>query len=168
MANVQHNALTGSELHEPKGVDSASVDTVYVTDGAGSGAHQKIETDQIDTASIFGINTYYTTVVLSDVSSASSVLAPIQDASLLESISTILGGALSGSDASISFTRNGSDSLGSAITVTAGGSAEGDQDSFTPSQNADISANGYIKITSDGGSTNAVPLYVSLKFTRTA
>ncbi len=38
MPNVAHSALTGSNLHEPKGVASASANTVYVADGAGSGA----------------------------------------------------------------------------------------------------------------------------------
>lgn len=33
----EHNILTGSELHEPKGVDSATADYVYVSDGSGSG-----------------------------------------------------------------------------------------------------------------------------------
>lgn len=37
MANVEHSALTGASLHEPKGVAAAAVDTVYVADGAGSG-----------------------------------------------------------------------------------------------------------------------------------
>lgn len=38
MANVAHAALTGASLHEPKGVASADVGTVYVADGAGSGS----------------------------------------------------------------------------------------------------------------------------------
>lgn len=42
MANVQHSALTGAELHEPKGVATATADQVYVADGAASGAWQKI------------------------------------------------------------------------------------------------------------------------------
>jgi hypothetical protein len=37
MANVQHSALTGAELHEPKGADSASIRDVYSSDGSGSG-----------------------------------------------------------------------------------------------------------------------------------
>lgn len=41
MPDVQHSALTGAEQHEPKGADSASVDTVYVSDGAGSGTWRK-------------------------------------------------------------------------------------------------------------------------------
>ena len=34
---AEHNTLTGSSLHEPKGVESAAVQTIYVADGAGSG-----------------------------------------------------------------------------------------------------------------------------------
>lgn len=44
MANVQHSSLTGAELHEPKGADSASTGEVYVSDGAGSGAWGLAET----------------------------------------------------------------------------------------------------------------------------
>lgn len=34
--------MTGVDLHESKGVASATVDTVFVADGAGSGIHKKI------------------------------------------------------------------------------------------------------------------------------
>jgi hypothetical protein len=38
MANVAHSTLTGSDLHEPKGIATADADDVYIADGAGSGA----------------------------------------------------------------------------------------------------------------------------------
>jgi hypothetical protein len=38
MADVTHSTLTGSDLHEPKGVASASSGQIYVADGLGSGA----------------------------------------------------------------------------------------------------------------------------------
>lgn len=38
MANVEHSALTGSDLHEPKGVAAAAANKVYVSDGAASGS----------------------------------------------------------------------------------------------------------------------------------
>lgn len=41
---AEHNTLTGSQLHEPKGVDTAALDTVYVANGTGSGAWQNIST----------------------------------------------------------------------------------------------------------------------------
>lgn len=36
--SVQHSLLTGSSLHEPKGVAAASASRVYVSNGAGSGS----------------------------------------------------------------------------------------------------------------------------------
>lgn len=41
MANVTHSTRTDPDLHEPKGVDTASVGTVYQADGAGSGSWQR-------------------------------------------------------------------------------------------------------------------------------
>lgn len=38
MPTVQHNVLTTTNLHEPKGVAAASANEVYVADGAASGA----------------------------------------------------------------------------------------------------------------------------------
>lgn len=35
---IQHNQLTGADLHEPKGASTAAINTVYVSDGAGSGS----------------------------------------------------------------------------------------------------------------------------------
>ena len=37
MANVEHSALTGANLHEPKGAAAAASGKVYIADGAGSG-----------------------------------------------------------------------------------------------------------------------------------
>lgn len=38
MANIQHNTLTDPNLHEPKGVSTASVDAMYVATGTGTGS----------------------------------------------------------------------------------------------------------------------------------
>jgi hypothetical protein len=42
MANVEHSALTGSALHEPKGVAGANSGEAYVANGSGSGVWQPI------------------------------------------------------------------------------------------------------------------------------
>jgi hypothetical protein len=42
MANVEHSSLTGSALHEPKGVASANSGEAYVANGSGSGTWQPI------------------------------------------------------------------------------------------------------------------------------
>lgn len=44
MSNVSHASLTGSNLHEPKGADTAVNGTVYVANGAGSGTWQSVGT----------------------------------------------------------------------------------------------------------------------------
>jgi hypothetical protein len=44
MANISHSVLTGSQLHEPKGADTAVNGTVYVANGAGSGTWQSVGT----------------------------------------------------------------------------------------------------------------------------
>jgi hypothetical protein len=43
MADVQHAAQTGADLHESKGVDSAAADLVAVTNGSGSTTFQDIK-----------------------------------------------------------------------------------------------------------------------------
>lgn len=50
MANVEHSTLTGSDLHEPKGVAAASANRVYVANGAGSGTWTTIGTAVLDAA----------------------------------------------------------------------------------------------------------------------
>lgn len=44
MANVSHASLTGSQLHEPKGADTAALGTVYVSNGAGGGSWSSVGT----------------------------------------------------------------------------------------------------------------------------
>lgn len=44
MADIEHSTLAGSELHEPKGIASATSEEVYVADGAASGAWKTIYT----------------------------------------------------------------------------------------------------------------------------
>lgn len=39
---VEHVSITDPNIHEPKGVTSATADTVYVADGSGSGAWEQL------------------------------------------------------------------------------------------------------------------------------
>lgn len=49
MATISHKNLTGSQIHEPKGADSATANKLYVSDGAGSGSWQKLTHNQLQT-----------------------------------------------------------------------------------------------------------------------
>lgn len=60
MATDAHKNLTGSDLHESKGVAAAAANLVYVTDGAGSGTHQKLTASQLTgTGNPYGAQFYY-------------------------------------------------------------------------------------------------------------
>lgn len=62
MANVQHSALTGSDLHEPKGVASAAASKVYISNGAGSGSWRYFPHSHCYYSNI-GVGTTYTAPV---------------------------------------------------------------------------------------------------------
>lgn len=42
MANIEHRSATDPNIHEPKGVASATIGKAYVSDGAGSGSWQTV------------------------------------------------------------------------------------------------------------------------------
>ena len=165
---VAHADLTGSDLHEPKGVASAAAKTVYVATGSGSGAWQKIETDQLDTSSFFNTNTFFLNVSLADVSTASSVWIPIPVACTLVKVTSTLQTAITIADSVLTFFNNAGTSMGSSMTIAFSGSASGDVDTYTPSSNNTFSAGQMMKITTDGGSTTTSVVWFTLEFTRTA
>lgn len=51
---VAHAALTGAELHEPKGADGASANTVYIADGAGSGDWNILDYNSLPDGTVIG------------------------------------------------------------------------------------------------------------------
>lgn len=161
-----HQDLTGADLHEPKGVASAASGRVYVADGAGSGTWKKITTSELDLTNMQNPNTIYLTGVIADVSTASFILIPVPDNCIFVSARLVLGGVIAGADSIVSLTRNDGSSFGSNVTVAFTGSAEGTGFNFTATTNTSITGPGYIKIATDGGSTNLIPLYVTVKLTR--
>lgn len=66
MPNVEHSTLTSTELHEPKGADTASANEVYVADGSGSGAWKTVYVqgfeDYNDTGSSQSLTTSFTDI----------------------------------------------------------------------------------------------------------
>lgn len=48
MSDIEHSQLPDELLHEPKGAKKAAAGTVYVADGASSGAFQKLPITSID------------------------------------------------------------------------------------------------------------------------
>lgn len=78
---VQHSELKGNLCHEPKGADTASIDTVYIADGEGSGSFQQMSLNKI-----YFTRSSVSDVVLSDITESLSLdysdLSQITDGSL--------------------------------------------------------------------------------------
>jgi hypothetical protein len=176
MANVQHADLTDPYLHEPIGIATASVDTVYTADGAGSGTWQKVDEDMLDTASVYtfiedGIaaqafdvtGTWYTAVEIADVSTASFVLVPVLKNCTLTRIRFVLANAITVANSTITVRDAAGSSMGTQI-ITQAGSAEGTGFTFTPAANNVLTGPTYVKIETDGASTTTAILYILCEF----
>ena len=178
MADIQHSAISDPNIHEPKGASTASANTVYVANGSGSGSWQVLNAgNSIDEASLdtavqasiddntIGITSrVFFTAVIEDVSTAGQVYIAFPKSATIVAATTVLGGAITTGDAAITFKNAAGATMGS-ITVANAGSAEGDVDSATFSSNNTVTDNGRIEIETDGGSANAVPLFVTVEAT---
>ncbi len=167
MPNVTHASLTGSDLHEPKGASSASANTVHIANGSGSTSWAKIGSSNIDTASIFNSNKFKMTVVLADISTASSIKIVIPVACTLDKAWGCLQGTIATADSVVTLTNHAGASMGT-MTVAFSGSAAGDVDSLTPASNNSFTAGQVLTITTDGASSNAIAEVFTLELTQTA
>lgn len=160
-----HKDLTGTDLHEAKGVAAAAANLVFVTDGAGSGVHKKLTLSSLDLTSVQSPNTYRLTGVINDVSAPSFILIPVPVNSTFVSARMVLSGAITVADSILTFTRNDGSSFGATVAATQAGSAEGTGFNFTATLNQTVTGPGYIKIASDGASTTSQQLFVTVTLT---
>lgn len=142
-----HSALTGADLHESKGVASAVQNTVYVSNGSGSGS--------------WSAQRFVTHITFPDVSTAGSIYIPVPEKWRIDRIDSCLQGAIITADSILTFSRNGSATIGT-ITLAFTGSAAGDIDSLASPANNTFTAGTYLKITTDGGSANTVNAIITI------
>lgn len=176
MADIQHSAITDPHIHEPKGASTAGAGTVYVSNGSGSGSWQTLGISSLDWVDIQGgiqddldsgnlavSGVYYVTTVLPDISTASSVIVPVIENSVVLEASVVLGGTITNADAAISFLNSSGATMGTNVTVAESGSAKGDQYSFTATGNNELTGPTWFEIATDGASTGAVPVSITVK-----
>ena len=82
-----HSALTGTDLHEPKGVAAAASGKTYLSDGLGSGS--------------WVVPPYTITGVIDDVSTSSTIYLPIPYAGTVTKVVTVLAGSLTTANATV-------------------------------------------------------------------
>lgn len=163
MVDVVHSSITGSHLHECKGADSASLNTVPVADGAGSTSWSKIGPSQLH-SDVKNVNKYFQSVSFVDIGTAGSIFVPVPVASTLVKVTSSLQGASATADTIITFTTVAGASLGAGMTIAFTGSAGGDVDTFTPTANQSFAAGTSLKITSDGGSSSTIGIVLILEW----
>lgn len=144
-----HKDLTGAELHEPKGVDTATSGMVYVADGSGSGTW----TDRHD--GHLTRNQYWLTEEISDVSTANSATyfyIPVQ--SEIVELACITTAALTTADATLSIYINGV-LFADDLTLVQSGSVAGTLHRTTMTTVHTIPAFSIVEVRSDGASDTA-------------
>jgi len=148
---VSHKDLPNAQLHEPKGISAASVDTTYVANGTGSGVWRSAP------------YTYSVSVDLTDISTNSTayVVAPV--AGKITRIDVVLQAGITVADSNLSFELGGVAIAGSAIPVGYAGSAAGSVFHSLPSADNTVSAGQAIKATSDGASSTTARATITYK-----
>ena len=162
---AEHNTLTGSSLHEPKGIDTASTsDAGKVltpsSSAAGTGELRKLVESEINS------KTAYVTARFDDVSTAGDIYIPCGFAGTVTAIHTVINGTLATADVTLTAKVNNVAMTNGAVTIAFSGSAAGDLDTASPSAGNTITTSDYINITSDGASTNTVAADIMLTITR--
>lgn len=151
MANVTHSSLTGANLHEPKGVATATNNEVYVANGTGSGTWSPIQHVLIS--------------YLEDVSTAETVYIPIPFTGTISKVTSVLNNAITVADSTVTIKNSAGTSMGT-MTIAYSGSAAGDMDSNSSLTNNTVTADSFITIETDGASNTAAKLWFSIVLDR--
>lgn len=176
---IQHSLLTGADLHEPKGISTASLGEVYIANGAGSGAWDALTIAEVDVSAITngnlikvaggaatGLDLNNENVIvlncfMADAANAEDawVVSP-----LAGTITAIWSTIYNVCDANTVITPSigGVNITNGSLTIASAGSAAGDVDSSSPSANNDVNAGQAIRFLSDGGATGALPVMFTL------
>lgn len=158
-----HKDLTGSDLHEPKGVSSASGNTTYFANGSGSGTWRKVVAGDIDTSSVFSLNKALITLQFEDIADTETLLVPLTSNMTLTKITFVLHGAITAANSIVTVTKNSATAVGSQ-TITYSGSGEGTTFTLTTFTNNTFAPGDYLKLVSDGGATGPQRCSVLLEF----
>ena len=161
-----HSTLTGTELHENKGVSTASDNTV-ASATTGATVWRKVNSSMIDTTSIFTTNKVVLQAVFDDVSNPSTVYIAIPFACTVTDVNTVLGGAITVANSTVTAKNAAGSSMGT-ITIPFAGSAAGDMGTLNATSNNTFAADSRMQIDTDGGSTTTQKLYVTVYATVTA
>ena len=147
--------MTTTALHEPKDAHSASIHTVYVSNGAGSGSWEKVDADSINTASINNSNLITLEYTIDDLSTAGSHYLVIPLAGDIQKIYSVIDQAIATANTILTPKIATVAVTSGAITIAFSGSAAGDVDSSTPSGANTVTAGQALEIACNGGTNTS-------------
>lgn len=153
---IEHKNITDAERHEPKGASTAANGTVYISNGAGSGAWSDV------LASVKNKNKVTLNCDFTDISNAESIFVVCPIAGVISSVHVVLHNAITVANSIVTGKIAGVAIGGLSITITQAGSAAGSTFSGTPSSANTVTAGQAIEIISDGGSTTACRATVTI------
>lgn len=156
-----HSTLTGADLHEPKGVSSASAGTVYISNGSGSGSWLLISDNSINLASIKNLNRQFLTIDFPDIGTAGSRYLTFPKACRVEKIGVVLQGATATADTLLTFRNDAGTSMGTinlSFPLSAGAVS-----TVTPVSNNTFTADQKMQIDTDGGTSTTPGAVITLE-----
>lgn len=152
-----HKNITGTDNHEPKGIETATSGYVYKANGSGSGTWQAITATSIPA---------YLTTRFDDISAPSSawVVSPI--AGTVTAVYVVLRGAITVANSIVTGKIAGSPIGGLSVTITQAGSAAGSAfNDTTVSGSNTVTAGQAVEIVTDGASTTTAIADVTVVIT---
>lgn len=156
---ASHKNLTGLDLHEPKGVATASINTVYLADGGGSGTWTSKNGDILN-ANIFALQGD-----MADIGAAlNSVFFYIPQKSQLSRLSCVLYAGLTTTNAILTIYIDGV-LFADSLVVPFTGSTAGTKASVNIATVNTLNSGSVVEIRSDGGPANSVRATISLLMT---
>lgn len=156
-----HSGLTGADLHEPKGVDVASADTVYIANGAGSGVWAKVGTSALDSSTVLNLNREQMFAAFIDIGTAGSRYLGIAKNCTIVKIVAVPQSATAGAATILTFRNDAGTSMGT-ITVP-NGAAAGSVLTLSPASNNTFVSNTKMQIESDGGTSTNTNMQFTLE-----
>lgn len=156
---LEHSALTGDQLHEPKGVATAASGEVYVADGAGSGSW----TDRHD--GHLNRNLYELSQRFDDLATATDIYFNVPYKSELNKLNVILYGAVD-ADTVITIYIGGV-LFADSLSITAAGTAAGQKKTLVVTTGHSIPAGTIVSVRSNGAATASVKAEVQLELEMT-
>jgi hypothetical protein len=159
-----HKDLTGTELHENKGVASAAADDVATANGSGVTVWKKITSANLDASLL--LNNVILTTTLDDIGTASTTWLVAPYAGTVDWASIVLHGAITGADSTLTF-KNASGVTMATLLVPFSGSSAGYVDTQDVFVNNTFAVDTPMSIATDGLATGPTKVTITIGFTAT-